>query len=254
MFKSLPTIENNLQIRSYPDDTFRTLLTYPASLEPNNKKTDFENYRSKARTLISQVFDNLNEFEYLYFTHGVTNALDLILPMHEVQADPTEYRYVFVHKTVTTAPKKFRYQSWPSSFSGKFEEIKKDQQVILDCSYLFASNMCHERRIPENVSYLLIGFSKGHNLSDVRVGCLFAKQRIVGIHALQYDYGYGDSIIGNVLQNIETKPFNYLYEKYDYQFRSLYNRYDLQVGDTNLFGIDKGKKYPFYVLDYENKL
>lgn len=249
MLKDLPTIKAFPQIRSYQDNIFRSNLTYDLNYNIETAASNYEQCRTQMRSLLKDCFTNLDDFPNLYFTSGVTSALDIILQKHLVQAEKNEYRYIFAYNTVTDSPKEYRYQSWPNSASGKFLPIYKDQKIILDCSYLFATSMNHDKIIPDNVEYLCIGVSKSHNLSDVRFGCVFSKQPIRGIHTLQYDYGYGNSIIKSVIDRISEYPLNHLYNLNKENLENLYSSYDLKINDTNLFGMDNnGMRYPYYLL------
>jgi len=251
---NLTTDLNNPQILSYNDNTYRKNLFYQ-NVDNTQNILSVEQNREKISNLMKSVFTNIDEFPYIYFTSGVTHALDLLLQNKPIQASKDEYRYVFSFSNVTTNLSDIRYQSWPSSSTGIFSSIHLNKKIILDCSYIFASHMNYNKILPNNVSSVLIGFSKGHNLSDLRIGCIFSKDKIFGIHTLQYNYNYSNSIISKVLNNVEEFPLNYLYQKYDINLRNLYSSFGLKCFDTNLFGIDEtGKRYPYWLLKNENRI
>lgn len=254
--KILPKFTRYTQIKSYNDNLFRKKIT-KNKIEnlgynidtPTNTVEMFSNFRKKIFDICNPYIDNLSDFEYVYFTNGITSGLDLLLQKHQTQADEKEWRYIFFHSTVTNDFRKYRYETFPSCYDGKFREISSSQKIILDCAYLFASNMIYNKFIPSNVEYLLLSFTKSHNLADLRAGVIFSKNKIDNLHVLQYDYGYGDLIYNDIFSVINDYNINLLYKKYDEDFRQLYDDYGLQVNDTNLFGVNElGQRYPYYVL------
>lgn len=230
------------QIKSYPDTTFRQKLDFSGT-------ANFAEARKLARELCSTAFENLDEFPHLYFTAGVTEAIDFLCSKRRMMARPTEYRYVFGHPTVTTQQADITFASYPFSGTGKFEDIPENKEVILDCSYIFASNMSGVKRLPSHVSTVAFGLSKSHNLADVRCGWFFSKKVYATYHVLQTDYDYGSSIHLPVLRSaLEYRP-NELYLKFKDKFSSLYEKHQIEEVDTNLFGLTGEVRRPWYTLD-----
>ena len=245
-----PVIKPNIQIKPYKDNTFRKNLLYNIDAPTFAPCTNLY-LRTQIKDKISTVIENLDEFEYTYFTSGVTHALDMLLQMYTVQADGNEYRYIFIYQTVKTElpDSEFKYITYPSSYDGKFRKLPEDKKIILDCTYLFSSNLQHNPIIPKNVEFLLFGFGKSHNVADLRLGVIFSKKKLIGIHTLQYDYMYNDSIWKNFLNNIAPYPLNQLYLNTKDKLTEKYLEYGLTVNDTTLFAMNENnQRVPYYVL------
>lgn len=236
------------QIKSYPDLLFRKNINI--SVTPATDPVELlETARTHARLLCKSAFDNLDDYPYVYFTSGITEAITFLLVRRPIFARPREYRYVFSHSNVTTTPSNVEYRSYPFSATGKFEEIPTDREVILDCAYMFASNMSNPKTLPPNVSNVLFGLSKSHNLADVRVGWVFSKTKFIGPHTLQYDYGYGSSVIANAVATaLQYRP-NELYLTHKDSLSELYSANNVIENDTNLFGVNSAnERVPYYTL------
>ena len=119
--------------------------------------------RDLAFNVSALAFNNATDFPYLYFTSGITDAINVIIPKKKTTILPLEYRYLNLFQTVTLKETDRTYMSYPFSGNGKFLTIPTDRDVILDCAYIFASNMSNAKVIPENVSKILFGLSKSHN-------------------------------------------------------------------------------------------
>lgn len=248
MHKPLPTLPANIQIKAYNNNTFRENLSYNINAPVFEPCTNIY-LQTTIRNQISSIIDNLDDFDYVYFTSGVTHALDILLQLQTVQADENEYRYVFAYPTVQRDIGEFKFVTYPSSYDGKFREIPKDKKTILDCTYLFSSNLKHNRIIPENVEFLLFGFGKSHNVADLRLGVIFSKTKLWGIHTLQHSYKYIDSIWLPFIKNAILHPINHLYLTTKDELTERYKEYGLIVNDTTLFAVTKNnQKIPYYVL------
>lgn len=239
-----------LQIKSYPVHHFKQSLVVGGETPPLLQVA-----RHYARELGNKAFDNLNMLPYVYMTAGITEALDWILPRQNTVAHANDYRYVFGYKNVTTSDHvdkpKLRYVSYPFAHDGVFHtHCAEPESLFLDCAYLFASDMTHERLLPRNVEYVAFGLSKSHNLFDARIGCLFSKHPVYPQHILQYDYGYGSSLHRHVLSKVLGDEPNILYQQFKNQFSDLYRLNGLTEGNTNLFALDKDKnRIPWYTLN-----
>lgn len=241
------------QVRSYNDNTFREGLGISLIQEPS---VDLNSAREKARNICSNIFRNLDEFPYIYFTDGVTGALNYLLSSSPFQVRHKEYRYVFSFPNVNIRDQSSAYFSYPYSATGKFDNLEElchgRERVVLDCSYLFASNLNCQDKVPNSVFEILFGVSKSHNLFDARVGWFFSRKKHIGFHTLQYDYGYASALSPIVLNNIYDKPINYLYSKYKDKFSELYSTNNLVENDTNLFALDSaGNRVMYYEINKE---
>jgi len=239
------------QVKSYNDNTFRAGLAIPEiqSLDPI---ADLESARNNARRISESIFDNLSEFPYVYFTAGVTGALDYLLPRYKTQIRKYEYRYVSVFD-VTLNDSPVAYYSYPFSMNGNFGNLTElchgKDRVLLDCSYIFASDLSNEKIIPGNVTQIMFGISKSHNLFDARTGWFFSKEKLLTYHTLQYDYGYSCALYPLVMEKIVKYEPNYLYKKYKDKLSRLYIDNNLLEGNTNLFGTKpSGERVMYYEL------
>ena len=244
------------QIKSYQDAFFRNALSYSVEQVCN-----FEEARKIARGLSMSAFD-VSEFPYIYFTAGITEALNTFLSESPFDMMKGDYRYVTVLPMRSgiltpeeTAINRVLYLSTPSAINGRHvdlyqEWIQRYSEVFLDCAYMFASNMEFENRtLPQNIKRVAFSLSKSHNLADVRVGWILSRTPYRPLHALQYDYDYGNSIITGVMRQTLLEEPNYLYYKYKREYGRKYKRNKLIEGDTNLFGLDQnGGKIPFWTL------
>lgn len=239
------------QVRSYNDSLFRRNLFVPEqqSLDP---VIDLEHARELVRDFSGKAFDNLSDFPYIYFTEGVTGALNYLLPMNLTQVRKFEYRYVFAFNvTLTESP--VAYYSYPFSSNGNFGDLSDmchgKEKVLLDCSYIFASDMTNDKKIPPNVSQVMFGVSKSHNLFDARVGWFFSKEKFITYHTLQYEYGYSSALYPRVVEEITKYEPNHLYMIYKNKLSELYKENGLVEGNTNLFGIrPNGQRVMYYEL------
>lgn len=235
------------QIRSYYDNTFRNLTNvYSQDIDwdRNLKKT-----RNIAYSISKRAFDNIEEFPYLYFTAGITESLNVIIPKSPITVFDNEYRYLKLFDNVTTSKTNSRYMSYPFSGNGKFLSIPEDNPLILDCAYIFASDMSNQKILPSNVQQVLFGLSKSHNLSDYRIGWILSKEKIKEFHLLQYEFKY--TVNGNirpVLENVMSYESNFLYKKYKTDISKLYKTNGIEENNTNLFGIKNGIKIPWYQI------
>jgi hypothetical protein len=234
-----------LPILSYNDNLFRSDLIIPDNKSVYSK-IDYVELEIIARNFCSSAFDNLDEFSYLYFTAGVTESIDFLLSRGKFNIFPGEYRYARIHNTICDTPVENFYLSYPFSGNGKFLDIPTNRNVILDCSYIFASDMKCNKILPNNVDYVLFGVSKSHNLSDLRVGWFFSKKKIHSYHILQREYGYGGIMHKLVLENISKKRPNELYIRYRDEISNNYKKHNLVEGNTNLFALSETERIPYY--------
>lgn len=233
----------HLQVKSYNDNYFRSEIKLPITLL-DTQIENIQRARNLARKFSSSAFKNLDEFPYIYFTSGVTEAINFLVPRQETTVIEGEYRYVRAIETVSLKSSNMYYYSYPFSGSGNFfdlKEIESNKSVILDCSYIFASDMSNDKILPPNISYVMFGVSKSHNLHDLRLGWFFSKKRFLTLHTLQYEYGYASSLILPTLEKISLEKPNYLYNKYKSEFSELYLKNGLIEGNTNLFGLSSNK-------------
>lgn len=244
-------LKNITQIKSYSNIFFRRGLTY----SPDDQFCDLKDARRIVRGLSMSAHD-VSEFPYLYFTEGITGALNFILPQQPFTAKNGDYRYVFGLPGITFLEQtKMLYLSSPSSIDGNHVDLNSEfvqsfESVFLDCAYTFASNMNSQAVLPSNIKYVAFSLSKSHNLADVRVGWFLSKKKIPSLHTLQYDYDYGNSIIRKVLDNSMDREPNDLYLCNAQFLSGQYRKHRLIEGDTNLFGTDDtGLRVPYWVLD-----
>lgn len=244
----LTNLKPPYQIRSYNDDLFRLSTCYESSLTWDK---DTSVIRDLAKNISRKAFDNVDDYQYVYFSSGVTDALNVLIPKKNINIYQNEYRYLnlFNNVTVTNEYNDIDYLSYPYAGNGKFLKIPTNKPLLLDCSYIFASNMSHDRIIPDNVHTVLFGLSKSHNLADYRIGWILSKNKIPEYHILQYEFNY--AINGNIpviLNNVLNHDGNWLYKKYKDNISTLYSKNNVTEHDTNLFGIKNGIKIPWYLL------
>lgn len=234
-----------LQIKSYNDDYFQKIINF----NDINHQLFAGKSRELARKFSSIVFKNLDDWPYLYFTSGITEAINFLFLSHPTYAQTDDYRYVHSLPTVKHyTTDSYYYYSYPYAGNGKFNKIPNNKNLILDCSYIFASNLNCVEVIPENVEYILFGVSKSHNLSNLRSGWFFSKKKIKSFHVLQYDYEYLGIVHKQILDTISQYEVNFLYKKHKKVLSELYEKHKIEEPDTNLFGIFNNQKIPYYVL------
>lgn len=247
---------NKRQIISYPDSSFREGLSLSRLPVAGADALEMaESCRVLARKFSQTAFKNLDQFPFIYFTAGVTEAIDFLVPKQTTRILTNEYRYVraFPQVSESAIEAEAFYFSYPFSGTGRFEPIPSAKKLILDCSYLFASNMKEISNLPEQVEYVLFGLTKSHNLSDARIGWFFSKRKILSYHVLQYDYGYINGMYHQILNRVASSEPNALYLKYQESFSKLYREKGLLEGDTNLFALSpEGERVPYYLLAEPN--
>lgn len=238
------------QIRSYNDSTFRNIVSLNNNIWGTKDKE-----RNLAFKISKTAFLNIEDFQYVYFINGATEFINYIALNYSIQIKDNEYRYLNIFKNTSTNDGDIFYMSYPFAGNGKFIDIPRDKSVVLDCAYLFASNLMHENIIPKNVDYVIFSLSKSHNIPDERVAWVFSKIKIPCYHILQYDNNYGiNKNVLSILQKIEKYPLNHLYLKYKEQLSDLYIRHNLEENSTNLFCMNKNNRIPYYILkNYDNK-
>lgn len=221
-------------LRGYPDAMFRSGLA--ANLFPESP--NFEEARTLARKLSGEAF-NLEEFPYIYFTSGASEALDFLLSKTQHQVLRGEYRYVFGHD-VTVEERDHALLSYPFSATGRFENLDKmeGKKLILDSTYMFASNMNCPKDLPSNVEQIIFSVGKSHNVADMGCGWFFSKTKFSTFHTRQYELNYGMAMHVKVLRNVAKYPANHLYKKYQEKFSAKYQEAGLTEVDTNLFALD----------------
>lgn len=238
-----------LPIRSYADDTFHKFVRMAHTSRAANA-------RALARLFCESAFSNLDDFHYVYFTAGITEAINYLVHGNQVTIARGDYRYAFMGERRADG-KKIEYKSFPFAGDGKFRLIDDgmfhaldEGDVVLDCAYMFASDMSHDRVLPPNVRQVMFSFSKGHNLSLARLGWFFSKDRIDHLHVLQYEYDYVSSVAESVLKGASSMEPNFLYLKYREEYSNLYKSVGLSEGNTNLFGVDPrtGARHPYYTI------
>ncbi len=238
------------QIHSYYDSLFRC----PIDIGLDKLKTDdsvalMKHTESLARELCASAFDNLDEFPYFYTTSGITEALNYKLSSVQFTALSGEYRYAMSFPNFTRKSVDVTYFSYPFSGTGKFEAIPESKSVILDCAYMFASNMTNDKYLPNNVSDVMFSLSKSHNIADMRIGWIFSKEKFTPYQILQHEFGYLNKQHSIFIQRALEYAPNELYKRHKDAIDELYNKNKISVGDTNLFGIDQvGKRIPYYHL------
>lgn len=237
----------NNQIRSYFDNTFRlqnNLYTYGCW-----DKKDI--LRDLVYKFCLNAFSNIETFPYVYFTSGVTEAINFLVPKRKFFINKNEYRYLELFSSVTVDKTKSEstFISYPFSGNGKFIEIPTDNPIVLDCSYIFASNLTHNKILPNNVEQVLFGLSKSHNLADYRIGWFFSKYKIPEFHILQYEHNYSiNNANYEILNKVNSFECNYLYLKYKDRFSELYFKNKIIENDTNLFGLKSNQRIPWYTI------
>jgi len=236
-----------LQIKSYNDDFFRSRVKWNSESMSDSKKLA-ESLRQMARDMIRKVFSNIDDFPEVYFTAGITESIDYLISKQPTEAQKTDYRYIFTHNTVTTQPANIMYISYPYSASGKFLDLPTEPRLIVDCAYLFASNMQSLSLIPNNVDHILFSVSKSHNLADLRCGWFFSRQRILSYHLSQYEYSYVNSMHHRILEIIQHYPLNFLYQTHRAELSDIYARHNLLETDVNLFALKNYRRIPYYIL------
>jgi hypothetical protein len=241
---------HELQIFSYPDSYFRQEISLPKMPPRESLSIKLaEEARTLARSISNSTFSNLDEYPFLYFTAGVSEAIDLLVPQQDTLIEKHEYRYLQAFSNVSETSGARLFKSYPFSGTGKFDPIENQLDTILDCSYIFASNMKCEKILPNNIKYVLYGLGKSHNLQDARIGWFFSKHMIRNRQILQYEYGYINSNIHTILRKVADHEPNFFYLKYRENFSSLYHKHNLYEQDVNLFATSKsGKRIPYYTL------
>lgn len=235
------------QIRSYNDSTFRL----KDNIYKFNCWASKDSFRDLAYKFSKQAFTNIENFPYVYFTSGITEALNFLIPKKKFLINQNEYRYLEMFSSVTRDSSNIdsKFLSYPFSGNGKFLDIPNDSPVVLDCSYIFASNLTNNKILPNNVDQVLFSLSKSHNLADYRLGWFFSKQKIKEFHVLQYDNHYGiNNINFEILNTVNDLEPNYLYLKYKSMFTDMYNANNVSENDTNLFGLKNNMRIPWYHL------
>ena len=236
------------QIKSYNDNFFRNKINLQLQ-QKNVTVTQFDELMIMVRRFCGQVFDNLSEFPYLYFTSGITQAIDFLVSQEITHVQRSDYRYLFtLPNSVTNESLDRMYWSYPFSSSGRFESLPSNGRIILDCAYIFASNLKCIKSLPVNVEQVLFSVSKGHNLWDLRCGWMFSRSKIPCYHIAQIDYNYISILNFVVFESIINYPVNFLYQKYQQQFSELYKKHRLDEPDTNLFGLQNKNRLPYYSL------
>lgn len=234
------------QIKSYDDNFFRHMINF----NNNTENTELsEASRNLARKFSSNAFSNLDNWPYLYFTAGITEAINYFVLSKPTYAQESDYRYLKTLPILKTLSNNDQYYfSYPYAGNGKFLEIPKNKNLILDCSYIFASNLKCNTEVPDNVDYILFGVSKSHNLSNLRSGWFFSKKKIQSFHVMQYDYNYLGIIHKKILETISLYECNHFYKKFHKEFSQLYKENNLHENDTNLFAMLNDQKIPYYTL------
>jgi len=231
----------NDQIKSYNDSTFRL---------SGFSNAPYSEIRDVARSISKKAFNNIDEFPYLYFTAGITESLNFLIPKQPITILDGEYRYLKLFSNVTEKETDHRFLSYPFSGNGTFISIPEDKPTILDCSYIFASDMSNQKTIPTNVDKVLFGLSKSHNLSDYRIGWILSKEKISNYHILQYEFDYSVNVnLFNILKNVELHIPNFLYIRYKDKLSELFSKNNVTENNTNLFGIKDNVRIPWYKLN-----
>lgn len=248
-----------LQIRSFQSEIFRSCIfdalkrQAAQSLSASASVNRAAKARKQLTQIVSSVYPELDNFPYVYFTAGVTEAIDHVLRVPDrIQVSAGEYRYVRffpnVYVSSTSSPNTM-FVSSPFSSTGRHLDLRAfgySQKLIVDCSYLFASNLCHAPELPSNVDSLLFGFSKSHDLADLRLGAIVTKTKIPHLHIPQYDYGYVSSLMPSALETILSYPLNELWHQNE-SLDAVYASKGLTVNDTRLFALDNlGNRVPYY--------
>lgn len=234
------------QIKSYDDDFFKNLINFNDHTDQSLLPTVT---RDLARQFSSRVFKNIDNWPYIYFTSGITEAINFLVLSKPTYFQPDDYRYLYTLSTIKSPSDSCQYYfSYPYAGNGKFLTIPDNKNLILDCSYIFASNMNCEQYLPNNIEYILFGVSKSHNLANLRCGWFFSKQKIESFHVLQYEYNYLGKIHKQILDAIIAYDGNYLYQKHKDKISKLYFDHNLEEFDTNLFSIKGRQKIPYYTL------
>lgn len=249
----------NPQIRSFESKIFLDRLTLPVNSiygEPAVRSLALS--RKKALDFFSRLYTNLDTLPYIYFTAGVTEGLSISLRGRTVGVLTSEYRFVFalpgIEAASTHSPKVLLISS-PHSGTGSHIDLYQDYyracgSIIIDASYLMASNLMHNRVLPPNVETVLFGVSKSHDLAAQRFGVMFTKKRLSGYHEMQYEYGYASALVPQILDAIAASPANKLHLDNADKITALYKEKGLQIGDTLLFALDpvSKRRVPWYTL------
>lgn len=239
----------NYPIKSYNDNLFRKNIVIPdLNYLTSGNDNEYRLAESMARKFCEGAFSNLEIFPYFYMTSGATEAIDCLLPMQEFNILPGEYRYSMIQSTFSTTTQPTMYFSYPFSGSGKFESIPDDKNIILDCAYIFSSNLNNIRMLPDNVESVIFSLSKSHNLSDLRIGWFFSKKKIAKYDILQCEYGYFNRLHIEAFKTIMEYRPNELYLRYKSEFSKKYIDNAMIENDVNLFAFSKNKRIPYYLI------
>lgn len=240
------------QIISYDDTTIRDRIEHQqrapvGKIAEENAKIA----RERVRALCSHAFPNINDYRYVFFTAGATEAIDFLVTKQPTSAAKNEYRYVFAHSTVAvTDEPRTRYLSYPFSGTGNREDIPTDVPVILDASYIFCVDQPLSPPLPKNVQHVIFSLSKSHNLYDYRCGWFFTNTRFPGLYTLQYEYGYMSSTTQACVAAAAQFAPNVLRQRHAESISASYAKAGLSEGEVNLFGFTPaGERVPYYQVE-----
>lgn len=239
-------LEQSLAIRTFPLPEVAA-IAYEHVLNPCDTVRVFQ---SDITEWIRPVC-NLDEFPYLYFTNGITEAMNYWMWSEERKIKMAKDDYQWVNGGEQG---EVQYVSNPASYDGNYVDIPDHMPVVLDLAYVGSSSP-RRIEIPESVEKVFFSLSKTFGLRNYRIGYCWSRYPIARLELLQKSakyYNYHSASLGEkIINRFNTE---YVFSKLRSYQLSICDDLNLTPSDTVWLATSNDQDYNKFYRNYTNRL
>jgi hypothetical protein len=242
-----------------------------ASLQPYSFTQNTHNYQEMltlwnslaehSYIWLEKVIPNIRELKYIYFTNGITGALNLLASLDDIALLRGDYHWLNLLKPnshyghINEIPKnKIIYLSQPFAADGNIFNLNKilsesSHQLLIDGAYIGSASEEVTFSLPNNTKYFTFSLSKAFGLGSVRAGLLFSSTPIDALeklHQAAYLPQFKLEIMSCIFNNFS--PF-YLHQTLHQLQKDVCNHLEIEQSHSVILGYTSDDKYKKWQRD-----
>lgn len=209
-----------------------------------------EKFTSNITEWLQPVCD-LSGFEHLYFTNGITEAMNYWLWQDDrsVKMARDDYQWIPGHDRGDVL-----YLSNPASYDGNYVDIPTDIPVVLDLAYI-GSSRPRQIEIPDNVERVFFSLSKSFGLRNYRIGYYWSRRpdrRLSMIQNSAKYYNYHSASLGEKI--IEQISPDTVYRTLQPYQEEICKELDFTPSDSVWLATTSDPDYIQFYRNYTNRI
>jgi len=239
-------LNQSLAIRTFPIRPVEKVV-HSHSLEQIDQVKKF---KSDITKWLEPVCD-LSGFDHLYFTNGITEAMNYWMWQNQGPIQMEKDDYQWVSGSVTGD---IRYVSNPASYDGNYVDIPTDKPVVLDLAYIGSSTPARIE-IPDNVIKVFFSLSKSFGLRNYRIGYYWSRKADHRLELIQNSakyYNYHSASLGEAVIS-EIGPHDVYKTLRSYQLE-ICEELDLTPSDSVWLATTDDPQYIQFFRNYTNRI